>query len=241
MIWLSMTMTDHKFCLAARAARLLPLAAVALALLASPSAADTYILDKTHTEVRVSWSHLGLSRQSGRFLDVSGALEFDPAEPEAAYADIEIKLASLTTGVPALDDALLKTKDFFDAERFPVATFKTTAVSRTGDKTARMIGDLTMNGAVHPVTLDVTWNFTGEHPMARINPVYAGVFASGFSATTQIRRSDWGITRTIPYVSDEIQIVIETEMRRQGAEAGAAGASVSSPEAGETAGGEAPR
>ena len=62
--------------------------------------------------------------------------------------------------------------------------------------------------------LDVVWNFSGEHPLQTINPVYAGAYASGFSATTQIRRSDWGITRTIPYVSDELRITIETEMIR---------------------------
>lgn len=202
----------------------------------APAFAGAYAIDKDHTEVRFSWNHLGLSRQSGRFLDVSGTLEFDPAEPEAAYADVTIQLASLSTGVPALDDALMKTRDFFDVETFPTATFKSTAVKRTGGKTARMTGDLTMNGATHSATLEVTWNFTGEHPMAQINPVYAGVFASGFSATTQIRRSDWGITRTIPYVSDEIEIAIETEMHRQGASEPETGASGVSPEPGVTAG-----
>ena len=62
--------------------------------------------------------------------------------------------------------------------------------------------------------LETTWNFSGEHPMAKINPAYSEVYASGFSARTQIFRSDFGITRTIPFVSDEIQITIETEMHR---------------------------
>lgn len=210
--------------------------ALLLGFAAIPSArADTYSIDKDHTEVRFSWNHLGLSRQSGRFLDVSGTLEFDPAEPEASYADVTIELASLSTGVSALDEALTKSKDFFDVETFPTATFKTTAVKRTGGKTARMTGALTMNGATHPVTLDVAWNFTGEHPMAQINPVYAGVYASGFSATTQIRRSDWGIVRTIPYISDEIEIAIETEMHRQGGAEPETGEPVALPLSGEAA------
>ncbi len=184
-------------------------------LVPSSARADTYVLDKDHTEVRFSWNHLGLSRQSGRFLDVAGTVEFDAAEPEATYADISIKLASLSTGVAALDEALVRTKDFFDVASFPAASFRSTEVKRTGGKTGLMVGDLTIGGISRPVTLDVTWNFTGEHPMARINPVYAGVHASGFSARTQLRRSDWGITRTIPYISDEIQITIETEMHRK--------------------------
>ena len=60
----------------------------------------------------------------------------------------------------------------------------------------------------------MVWNFTGEHPLSAINPVYKDHYSSGFSATTQIFRSDFGITRTIPYVSDELRITIETEMHR---------------------------
>lgn len=176
--------------------------------------ADTYKLDKENTEVRFSWNHLGLSRQSGRFLDVSGTVEFDPAEPEASFIDVTIKLASLTTGVPALDQALTKTRDFFDVAAFPAATFKSQEIKRTTAKTGKVVGDLTINGITKPVTLDVMWNFAGEHPMAAINPVYTGVYAAGFSATTQLFRSDYGITRSIPYVSDEIRIEIETEMHR---------------------------
>lgn len=193
--------------------------------LVAPARAETYVLDKDHTEVRFRWNHLGLSRQSGRFRDVTGTVEFDPAEPEATYADVSIRLASIATGVEKLDTALTRTKEYFDIDTSPAATFRSTEVRRTGGKTGRMIGNLTMNGVARPVTLEVTWNFTGEHPMAAINPVYAGVFASGFSATTQIRRSDWGIDRTIPYVSDEIEITIETEMHRKAPPAAEVGAS----------------
>lgn len=191
------------------------LAAFAALLPAVSARADTYVFEKDLAEVRFSWNHLGLSRQSGRFRGVSGTVEFDPAEPEAAYADVSIAIASVSTGVRALDDALAKTREFFDAEQFPVAEFKSTNVRRTGGKTALMKGDLSINGVTSPVTLEVTLNFAGEHPMANINPAYAGVSAAGFSATTQLRRSDWGITRTIPYVSDEIQITIEAELRRE--------------------------
>lgn len=177
--------------------------------------ADTYRIDKDHTEVRFSWDHLGMSRQSGRFLDVSGRIAFDPDTPEASAVDVRIGLKSLMTGVPALDDQLLKTTDFFDAERHPAILFKSTRVELTTAKTANVVGELTINGITKPVVLSVVWNFTGEHPLSGINPVYKGVYASGFSAKAQILRSDWGITRTIPLVSDEIRIAIEAELIRE--------------------------
>jgi polyisoprenoid-binding protein YceI len=198
----------------ARACRGLIAVAALLLVPAALARADTYTLDPEHTEVRFSWNHLGMSRQSGRILDVKGTVEFEPAEPEASSVEVVMKLASLTTSVPALDKHLLKTKDFFDLASHPTMTFRSTAVKKTGGKTALVSGDLTINGISRPVVLETTWNFSGEHPMAKINPAYSEVYASGFSARTQIFRSDFGITRTIPFVSDEIQITIETEMHR---------------------------
>lgn len=183
---------------------------------APPASADTYKLDRDHTEVRFTWDHLGLSRQGGRFLDVSGTVTFDPANPETSAVDVRIPLKSIATGVKALDEHLVKSKDFFDMAQFPEAAFKSTRVLRTDERVAEVMGDLTLNGVTKPVVLDVVWNFTGEHPLANINPTYAGHFSSGFSATTQILRSDFGITRTIPFISDEIRITIETEMHREG-------------------------
>lgn len=176
--------------------------------------ADTYALDPDHTEVRFTWDHLGLSRQGGRFTTAAGTLTFDPAKPEASTVDVKIPVKSLSTGVKKLDEHLITTKDFFDVAANPAITFKSTLVRMKSDKTGEVEGDLSINGVSKPVVLDAVWNFSGEHPLQAINPVYAGAYASGFSATTQIRRSDWGITRTIPYVSDELRITIETEMLR---------------------------
>lgn len=181
---------------------------------ATPASAESWTIDKDHTEVRFSWDHLGLSRQGGRFREIMGTIEFDPAQPQASRLDIRIPLRGISTGVAKLDEHLLKTKDFFDADAFPDISFKSTVVAVKSDRTFDVTGDLTINGVTHPATLDVIWNFTGDHPLANINPTYAGFYSSGFSATTQIRRSDWGIKRTIPYISDEIRIAIEIEMHR---------------------------
>ena len=179
-----------------------------------PVRADTYALDPDHTEVRFTWDHLGLSRQGGRFTTAAGTLSFDPSKPEASTIEVKIPVKSLSTGIKKLDEHLINTKDFFDVVANPAITFKSTLVRMKSDKTGEVEGDLSINGVSKPVVLDVVWNFSGEHPLQAINPVYAGAFASGFSASTQIRRSDWGITRTIPYVSDELRITIETELLR---------------------------
>jgi polyisoprenoid-binding protein YceI len=194
-----------------RAVALAPFLMLAVAV---PATADTFTLDPQHTEVRFSWDHLGLSRQSGKFTDLSGTVQFDPDKPETSSVDVTIKVASLMTGVPALDAHLVKSKEFFDTSANPTITFKSTGVRATGDKTAELIGDLTINGVSQPVTLGVVWNFLGEHPLAKLNPTFQGVTAAGFSARTQVLRSAWGITRSAPLVSDEIKIAIEAEMKK---------------------------
>lgn len=197
--------------------RVAMLAFVVASGLAAPASAtpDTYTFDKDHTEIRFSWDHLGLSRQSGRFESVSGEVVFDPEKPEASRIDVRIPLKSLSTGVAALDDALLKTPDYLNVSQHPEITFKSSEVIMTTARTANVSGELTFNGVTRPVMLSVVWNFSGEHPLSKINPTYAGVYASGFSARTQILRSEFGITRSIPLVSDEIRISIETELHRR--------------------------
>ncbi len=206
------------------------------AVCAGVAQADTYALDPDHTEVRFTWDHLGLSRQGGRFASAEGTVTFDEAKPEASTVDVKVPIKSISTGIKKLDEHLITTKDFFDVAKFPAITFKSTVVRMKSDKTGEIEGDLTINGMTKPVVLDVIWNFSGEHPLQSINPVYAGAYASGFSATTQIRRSDWGITRTIPYVSDELRITIETEMLRT-VETPSAGAVESAPGAVDAASG----
>lgn len=179
----------------------------------SPAAADIWVFDQQHTEVRFSWDHLGLVRQSAEFLAVDGRLDFTPTDPENGSIDVTIKVAGLSSGVKALDNDL-KGPDFFDMARHPTITFKSTAVRRTGDKTGTVEGDLTIMGITRPTVLKVIWTFTGEHPFAQINPTYAGKWVSGFSATALVRRSDWGLKRAVPLISDDIQVQIDAEFLR---------------------------
>jgi polyisoprenoid-binding protein YceI len=178
------------------------------------SFADTYALDKGHTQVAFAWERVGLSRQQGRFTDTTGTVSFDPARPEDSRVEVSLRASSLQTGVEALDRHL-RSADFFDAAQYPTITFKSTAVVRTGDKTGEMTGDLTMLGVTKPVTLAITWIFTGPHPLGQINPALKDRTVSVFSAAGKLQRSAWGLTRVIPMVADEITLTIETELLKK--------------------------
>ncbi len=173
-----------------------------------------YTISKDYTNVRFSWSNLGLSRQSARIMAVDGSVEFDPKVPEASRVDVVMNATSLWTGIASFDE-LMKSADFFDVRRHPSIRFRSTAVRRMSERTGELIGDLTIMGTTNPVTLYVVWNYTGEHPLAAVNPNYKDVFVSGFSATGVLRRSDWGLSRGVPLVSDEIEVTIETELIRR--------------------------
>lgn len=212
------------------------LAAVVAITPTSANAAE-YIIDRDHTEIRFSWNHLGLSRQSGQFRDVIGRVNFDPENPAATTVDVTIKVSSLMTGVQALDRHLKETAEYFNAVKYPDVIFKSTTVSVLTNTTAILSGNLTINGITKPVALSVVWNFTGVHPLEKVNPVYQGVFVSGFSARAKILRSEFGITRAIPLVSDEISIAIESEMHRSSPPESARkdlGAETPTPEAGQS-------
>jgi polyisoprenoid-binding protein YceI len=185
--------------------RLLPLLLVPL-LFAFGIAAATpaaYRIDPNHTHVDFSWSHFGFSHPVGRFDSIQGDFKFDPADPTKSSVTVTIAIDSIDTGVKALDDDL-KSPAFFDAATYPTAVFKSTQVQRAGEHALKVTGDLTLHGVTRPVVLDVTVNKVGTHPMR-------GTPAAGFDATTTIRRSDFGIAKYVPNVSDEIAISISTE------------------------------
>lgn len=197
-----------------RAVLLATMLAGVLGLSDNPAEAATYGLAEGHTTVVFSWNHAGLSRNSGRLVGAEGILEFEPAEPEASRLEVKLDANRISTGVAALD-RLLRSVDFFDAAASPAITFRSSTVRTTGERTGEVVGDLTIRGTSRPVTLAVTWNFTGEHPLGLVNPGFAGKYVSGFSATTRILRSEWGLGRGAPLISDEIDVAIEVEAVRR--------------------------
>jgi len=182
-----------------------PVAAAALLLsltaFAAP-AADTYTVDSNHTFANFAWLHFGYSHHRGKFTDTKGTVTIDTAK-KSGSADVTIQVASIDTGVPKLDTHL-KSGDFFDAEKYPTITFKSSKFTFEGDKLASVSGDLTVHGVTKPVTLKVSHFLCQPHPMMKV-PV------CGADAETQIKRSDFGMGAYVPAVSDEIDLTIEIE------------------------------
>ena len=180
--------------------------AAALAFAISPAAfaATTYTLDPGHTQVVFSWSHFGYSNPTAQFGDIQGTLVYDEADPTRSSVEVKIDLGSVNSNVPKLDEHL-EAPDFFDAAKFPQATFKSTQVEKGAKPgTLKVTGDLDLHGVKRPVVLDVTVNKVAAHPMSKAQ-------SAGFDATATIKRTDWGIDKYAPNVSDEIKLRITTE------------------------------
>ena len=190
------------------------LAVGALVLVAGAAAADTWQSVKGYTEVRFSWDNMGVARQSARFADVEAKLEFTPTAPDQSSVEVRIRTASVQSGAREFDD-LLRRPEFFNAAAHPYILFKSTRVEPTGDREGIVVGTLTLNGVTKEVALAVTWNFTGAHPLAAINPSYQGMWVSGFSAKATVQRSAFGLSRGLPLVSDDVEIGIESEFVRK--------------------------
>ncbi|HPW34055.1 MAG TPA: YceI family protein, partial [Arenimonas sp.] len=138
-----------------------------------------------------------------RFNTVEGEFQFDAAKPANSTLNVKVPISSLDSGVAKLD-AHLSSPDFFDAAQFPEATFKSTKVTAVGKGKLKLLGDLTIHGVTKPVTFDVTINGIAVHPMSK-KP------SAGFDAMTKIKRSEFGVGKYVPMVSDEITLRITME------------------------------
>ncbi len=167
------------------------------------AAGVSYKLDPTHTNVLASWSHFGFSHPSAHFGAVDGTLVYDEKHVAKSSVEVTLPLSGLDSFVPKLDEHL-KSADFFDAEKFPAITFKSTKVEDLGGGKLRITGDLTVKGTTRPVVLAAQLNKAGDHPMTKRPTV-------GFDATTTIKRSEFGVGAYVPNVGDEITLRITTE------------------------------
>lgn len=173
---------------------------------AAAQAAGNYNIDPTHTQVQFTYSHMGFSNITGRFDQVESEFNLDTADLTQSSVSVTIPVASISTGVEKLDQHLLGA-DFFNAEQFPTATFKSTGVTAAGEGKLAVAGDLTIHGVTRPVVMDVTVNKIGEHPMAKVP-------AAGFDARFAIKRSDFGLGAYVPVVGDEVSLYITVEARQ---------------------------
>lgn len=179
--------------------------------------AGDYVVDPTHASVTFKLQHLGLSYYTLRFKTYDATVAFDPANIAASKVTASIKPSDLVVGYPAdyvknhpgtkfksWEDDLANSTNFLDAAKFPAITFTSTSVEPSGERTAKVTGDLTLKGVTKPVTLDVT--FSGE----TASHFFAKVPAVGFSAKGTFKRSDFGFDYLLPaVVGDDVQVEIE--------------------------------
>lgn len=181
------------------------LASSLFAATASIAAAEPvkYMLDPSHSQVIFSWNHLGYSTTYGMFSGFEGEIMFDQEDPANSSVTVSMPVMSMFTGWEQREGHFMS-DDFFGASEGDMVTFTSTSIEVTGDDTALITGDLTMNDITKSVVLDAKLNGTGTHPMAQKE-------WAGFDATTTLMRSDFGVGAFAPAVSDEVDVMISIE------------------------------
>lgn len=177
--------------------------ATALTLSMSAAAfADTYTIDTkgAHASINFRTIHLGYSFLTGRFDGFTGTFDFDPAKPEAGKVSLEIDVNSINSNHAERDNHL-RSADFFDVANHPKASFVSTAIKKTGDKTAVISGDLTIRGVTKSVDLDATYIGGGDDPW--------GGYRQGFTATTSIVPAEWGMPHGVAKGTVELALEVE--------------------------------
>ena len=170
-------------------------------------AAGTWALDPTHTEVSFTARHLMVTKVRGRFPVQSGTITIEE-NPLLSSVVAVIDVAGVNSGEPGRDDHL-RNADFFEVDKHPVITFRSTKVEDAGGGDYKVTGDLTIKEVTRPVTLDLEYLGTIDSPF--------GDTRAGFSASTEISRKDWGITFNMALegggvvVGDKIKLNIEAE------------------------------
>jgi polyisoprenoid-binding protein YceI len=218
--------------------KLLRDAAVAALLLMSfatsaSAAAETYALDPSHTVVGFSVRHF-FSQVPGSFKEFSGTVKLDPSNWDASSVDATIQTASIFTNNDRRDNHL-RSADFFEVDKYPTITFKSTKVTKSGDNKLQVAGDLTMKGVTKPVVLDVEFLGAGS---VTVEGRAAGQRA-GFSATTKINRKDFNILwnknldQGGTMLGDDVTINIGVEAIKQEAQATSASPAQAAPKADE--------
>lgn len=185
-----------------------PISFLALSLAASPvhSAPVEYVIERPHTQISFFSSHEGFSWSQGEFDDVSGRFRFDPANWSNSNVEVRIKTASLRFDDKTWDEHMRSPK-FFNVVAFPDATFTSSRLRKTGDRSGVLEGELTLLGVTAPVRLDVTFNKEGIHSVSKL-PVI------GFSARGRLDRRTWGMATDAPLVASlppDVELRIEVE------------------------------
>jgi polyisoprenoid-binding protein YceI len=167
---------------------------------------ETFVIDGTHTFPRFSYSHFGYSKQLSRFDKTSGKIVLDK-EAKTGSVDVTIDMKSVDTGYDVFNGHI-QGVDFFDTEKYPTATFKSTKVNFDGDKPSTVEGNLTIKGVTKPVTLTLSSFQLMPHRMLKKDAI-------GANASTTVKRTDFNAGKYAPYVGDDVTIDIAVEAIKQ--------------------------
>ncbi len=171
----------------------------------SAFAADSYTIDPRHTFPSFEINHLGFSTQRGRFNTSAGKITLDTAAKSGSIA-VTIDAASVDTGLAELEKHI-QSEEFFEVAKYPTITFTSRNLKFDGDKLAGADGDFTLHGVTRPVSLLIDHFRCAPHPMNK-KPT------CGANATATIKRSEFGITKYLPAVGDEVKIIIQVEFTK---------------------------
>jgi len=189
--------------LALCAAALVPGAAIA-----APVAGGMYKIDSNHTQALFQVNHMGFSEFNGVIPNATGMMMLDPANPSADTLDVTLPVAALSTTNATLDGEL-KDPTWLDAAQFPAIHFVATKVTKTGEHTAMITGNLTMHGVTKPIVLDARFIGAGTNPLSK-------AYTVGFAAKAMLKRSDFGVTKYVPLIGDEVTLTINAAFEKQG-------------------------
>ena len=178
------------------------------ALFAGQAMAADYAIDKQgqHAFVNFKISHLGYSWLYGTFKDFDGSFSFDAKAPEASKIKVTLQTASVDTN-HAERDKHIKSGDFLNVSKNPTATFESTGVKSTGNGTADVTGNLTLNGVTKPVVIAAKFIGEGSDPW--------GGYRAGFEGSTTLKLKDFDIQKDLGPASQEVELILSVEGVRQ--------------------------
>jgi polyisoprenoid-binding protein YceI len=166
----------------------------------SAFAADNLTIDASHSAVIFSWNHFGFSNPVARLEKIQGNLALDSRDLTQSSVSVTMPLSGLRTGDADLDKRL-KSDEFLDAEKYPNITFTSKQVADAGQGALTITGDLTVHGVTKTVVLKAKVDKIGVHPLSHAP-------TAGFDADTVLRRSDFGVSKYVPAMTDELFVHI---------------------------------
>jgi len=165
--------------------------------------------DPNHSKLAFSTTHLGISDVSGLFDRFDARIASGRADFSDAVFELTVDVRSVNTQVE-MRDSHLKSGDFFQADKFPTMSYKSTSITKTGADRYKLVGNLTLHGVTREVAMDLWYRGTIENPQSR-------EITSGFQLTGSLKRSDFGIGEKFaePMISDEVRITADGEFLKQ--------------------------